>query len=180
VVVGLEVLGAESAENVRVTISKDSEVIVTPIGPASLALGGHAQFRDERMNINLHARNEGLRARDVRLTFVTTHADGRVTRFEHADPSGVGARATKSYNLTYEVEGQANSVFVETSWATGGLGAQRLYTGRSGSWSWPDPPLEFPLVIVALVILWIVLPASLADIRQAVHPNWFRPRAHRP
>ncbi|MCA9852221.1 MAG: hypothetical protein KC482_01250, partial [Dehalococcoidia bacterium] len=150
-----------------VTVLRESEVVAWPLGPASIDLTGDTEVDgDGTVHLDLEASNDGIPTDRLAVSLLVFYGDGEREAIpvesdlivEHGKPTPIVAEVELSRS-------DVKSVQAYLDWQTG----RKNYT------LWPHEeksPLDYveqlvsPLgAVVALVVLWISVPASIRSFR---------------
>lgn len=160
------------SSDITVKVLRDSKVIATRWGPPLVKANGSMNLRNGQIAVDMHAHNSGLPTVELVAQLLVIYSDGE-RQLIPVTPEPDGGirqhwRIRESVDLT---RADPSTVHLLLNWGTG-QAPYRIWPRDADPW-WRHPPgWSTPAVLVAIVVLWISLPAA---VRGAFTPS--RPAA---
>ncbi|MFN0093801.1 MAG: hypothetical protein ACKVVT_03355 [Dehalococcoidia bacterium] len=154
----------------RAVVFPTSKVIVTRWGPANIDLRGGADVEGNRLKIDATARNSGIAAPLLAGDILVSYSDGSFEAIGRDWGAGLGPNGSRRIREDIVIQRpDPERVHVALEWGTGRR-AFRVYPAEPNHW-WSSVPFlrpSLPGAVVAVVVLWIALPAALRSTRGTI------------
>ena len=158
--VQLDVSLARGAD-IKVTVFRSSKIIASRWGPPHVVARGGAEVDNGRLTIDFKDENLGLTTPSLRGRVVVAYATGRPQVTDIQVPKSLGSGEARRVEATVPLERpEPRAAYLLLDWEVGRSPLRVWPVNDNRWWGVTAPDWSLPGAVVAMVVLWISVPAA--------------------